>query len=220
MEHKTYSLFDSDGIFAGFVPVPVVEGVSPPDNSTPIAPRLMEHRVAIWDAANNKWQYTDDYRGKIAYAKNLSGTLLIKTVGAIPDGFTLKAPPPRKQGFAIQWGEEDWEYIEDHRGHVGYVDGKQLTITEIGPLPKGWSTEAPPPPPDTRTPEEKRQATYEAEADPISQRIIGYHNEAEALRAEGDEAAAAECDAKAAALLKEFLAKKQEIRERYPDRGE
>ncbi len=104
-------------------------------------------------------------------------------------------------------------------GNNAYIDGNEMTINALGPRPGGWTTEPPPapPPPDTRTPMEKRQTAYLLEADPIQRQIEGYRLEAEAWRANGDEKAASECDAKRTARLTAFLAKKQEIRERYPD---
>ncbi len=139
--------------------------------------------------------------------------------GAMPQN-CVSAAPTIQDGFVSRWDGEKWTQIEDHRGEKGYVAGQYTEIKSPGPLPEGWSTEPPPPPPDTRTPEEKRQAAYAAEADPIRQRIDGYRTEAEALRMEGDDEAAAECEAKAAALMRDFLAKKQDIRARYPDVGE
>jgi hypothetical protein len=140
--------------------------------------------------------------------------------GNAPPNNSTYVPPEVQDGFIPRWNGEAWEQVENHKGEKGYVAGQHTEIKEYGPLSEDWTTEPPPPPPDTRTPEEKRRAAYSAELDPIQAQIAGYKTEAEALRSGGDEAAAAECDAKAAALLKEFLATKQGIRERYPDDGE
>jgi hypothetical protein len=157
--------------------------------------------------------------------------------GAMPPLNSTTVEPKRRDGYFPVWhqGKEKWEYVEDHRGEKGWLYGKPTVVNSLGPLPDGWSLTPPPPPepepdpepdplpetpPDTRTPEEKRRAAYRREADPIRQRIEGYRIEAEAWRLEGNENAAAECDASAAALLTDFLAAKEAIRERYPDAGE
>lgn len=200
------------------------QGANPPDDCTTDVPNPPEGHAAFRDLECFEWRYIEDHRGKLAYAKDLSGVLTIETVGTVPEDFTLEPPPPQKQGFVVEFKRKYWGYTEDHRGEVGYVNGEQVTITELGELPEGWTTEAPPPPPvqpepDTRTPEEKRRAAYRSELDPIAREVSGYLTEAEAYLDVGDDASAAECDAKAKALRAVYLEKKREIRSRFPDDG-
>ena len=70
----------------------------------------------------------------------------------LPFAFTGDGTPKKEnvpseyKGF---WPcEEDgiWILAEDHRGEQGYVDGKSVTIKDVGPLPDGWSDTPPPQP--------------------------------------------------------------------------
>lgn len=47
-------------------------------------------------------------------------------------------PPKTQQGFAAQWQENQWQYVEDHRGKVVYSteNGQAITIHELGALPE------------------------------------------------------------------------------------
>jgi hypothetical protein len=59
-----------------------------------------------------------------------------------PKGAIL-VPPEFQDGYKPLWTGSAWSQIEDHRGKIGYVDGKYKRITELGPYPEGWSTTAP-----------------------------------------------------------------------------
>jgi hypothetical protein len=59
-----------------------------------------------------------------------------------PEGAILE-PPEFLDGYLPVWSGSAWSQIEDHRGKIGYVDGKYKRITELGPYPEGWSTTAP-----------------------------------------------------------------------------
>ncbi len=208
--------------YIGKMPASGRPGALPPDNSTPDSPNPPEGHASFRDVDRNEWYYIIDHRGKMAYAKDLSCAMVIETVGEVPEKFTLDPPPPPKQGFEREFKRKYWGYTENHIGEVGYVNGEQVTITELGELPEGWGTEPPTlppvePPPDARTPEEKRRAAYRSELDPIAREIAGYLTEADAYIDVGDEASAAECDAKAKELRATYLAKKREIRALYPD---
>lgn len=67
---------------------------------------------------------------------------------------TVFVEPEEREGFWPRWPVEnpqatDWEYVENHKGKEGYVDGKPYKVLDYGPLPKGWSDTPPPPPPPT-----------------------------------------------------------------------
>jgi hypothetical protein len=194
-------------------------GVLPPDHSTFTAPPKREGFWPVWDG--NAWDMIEDHRGKLAYKKDMSGVLRIESLGKIPDGFTPR-PPEFSEGYCPVFDEDAnaWMLVEDHRGEAGYLDGEYTIIEQIGPVPDGWTTEPPPAPPfvDTRTAEQKREDAYRAEVSPIAQSATTCRAEAEALRRiAGDEEGAAAADAKADELLLELLAKKEDIRRRYPD---
>lgn len=60
----------------------------------------------------------------------------------VPD-YATRIKPTEKPGFWPVWNGAGWEYLEDHRGQIGFVDGKQAIISELGPLPESWSAEPP-----------------------------------------------------------------------------
>lgn len=63
-----------------------------------------------------------------------------------PNSTTVK--PELKEGYAPIWNGESWDYIENHRGEIGYVGKKFIEIKELGPLPDGFSIEEPEPTPE------------------------------------------------------------------------
>lgn len=63
------------------------------------------------------------------------------------------APPPLPEADSengvsycnvLNPAADGWEMAEDHRGRMGYVDGKRVRIDKPGPLPAGWSEMLPP----------------------------------------------------------------------------
>lgn len=66
----------------------------------------------------------------------------------IPAHATTLAPPAAPQGLAAVWSGAAWTLAEDHRGRRGWVNGQPFTVTDLGPLPGGWSDTAPEPTPE------------------------------------------------------------------------
>ena len=57
---------------------------------------------------------------------------------------TLTEPPAIREGYARVWNEEEWSYVEDHRGATIWRDHfTSRTVEELGPIPEGWSIERP-----------------------------------------------------------------------------
>ena len=85
-----------------------------------------------------------------------------------------------------------------------------LTVDEwLAQHPPGWD--------DTRTPKEKREDAYVAEADPLYEQAMFYQAEAEGFRLLNDLASAAVAEEKSRDYLRQYAEVKAEIRERYPD---
>lgn len=57
----------------------------------------------------------------------------------------LEKPKPAKQGYAVQWHGNGWQYVADHRGQTVYstTDKTPLTINELGEIPQGYTELAP-----------------------------------------------------------------------------
>ena len=53
-----------------------------------------------------------------------------------PNSTTVK--PELKEGYAPIWNGEVWDYVEDHRGKKGFINGVLTEIKELGPLPEGF----------------------------------------------------------------------------------
>ena len=78
---------------------------------------------------------------------------------ALPADATPLQPPVQREKFAVvlNIAGDAWEYIEDHRGEVGFIKGHPHTILELGPLPFGWSYTAPEAPVEDTTAIRKTQ---------------------------------------------------------------
>lgn len=68
-----------------------------------------------------------------------------KEVWMLGANSTFTAPNADRDGFVQKWNGSAWEYVEDHIGKTGYVDGKFTEIKDYGPLPEGWSDTPLPP---------------------------------------------------------------------------
>ena len=59
-----------------------------------------------------------------------------------PNWTTIK--PEFEKGYWPVWTGEEWKYEEDHRGQTVWKSyDESLTITELGPIPDGYSVERP-----------------------------------------------------------------------------
>jgi hypothetical protein len=67
-----------------------------------------------------------------------------KEVWLMPPNSTTKKPV-KKEGYTPVWSGSAWKQVEDHRGEKGWVNRESVVIKELGPLPKGFSTEQPEP---------------------------------------------------------------------------
>ena len=67
-----------------------------------------------------------------------------KEIYLLPANATFIKPPETKEGFAIVWNGEMWEYIEDNRGITVWKSyNESMVIKELGAIPEGWSVEQP-----------------------------------------------------------------------------
>ncbi|MDJ0686438.1 MAG: DUF4376 domain-containing protein [Alphaproteobacteria bacterium] len=64
----------------------------------------------------------------------------------LPANATPVAPPDVPSGYVAVFDGEEWSTLVDHRGETAYdAGGEPHTIVSLGPLPDGWSFDAPPP---------------------------------------------------------------------------
>ena len=68
-----------------------------------------------------------------------------KAVWVHPADSLLTPPPEPKDGHERIAKDDTWDYVENHIGREGYVDGVYTRVAQYGPLPDGWSDTPPPP---------------------------------------------------------------------------
>jgi hypothetical protein len=74
----------------------------------------------------------------------------LEKLPVVPAHSTSAAPPAVREGEAAVWVDDGWwTIVEDHRGESGYLDGEPITVSDLGPLPDGWSDTPPAPAPPT-----------------------------------------------------------------------
>lgn len=57
---------------------------------------------------------------------------------------TIIQPLEPKEGYAVIFNGETWQYIEDNRGKIVWKSYEQnIQITELGPIPEGYSEQQP-----------------------------------------------------------------------------
>jgi hypothetical protein len=88
-----------------------------------------------------QWQQIEDKTGQAFYESNGNKHIVPDAYYILPDGCTFKAPPDGKPTFVTRWDGNDWVYVKDLRGQLAYsIETKEsITITEAGPLPKGYT---------------------------------------------------------------------------------
>ena len=92
---------------------------------------------------------TKEYIGtEAAQLDPLETKLQGKNIYLLPANATFTAPPAAKEGFAMVWGGEAWQEVEDHRGTEYWLPGEGYGtpahgMKELGPLPEGATTTAP-----------------------------------------------------------------------------
>ncbi len=77
-----------------------------------------------------------------AYLDELETILKREEVYVIPPCSTIVEPFQPKAGYTIVFNGEAWEEVEDNRGLTFFnKDGEEVTITELGPIPAGYTKE-------------------------------------------------------------------------------
>ena len=82
---------------------------------------------------------TGEYTNKVQCQKNPKGGYLI------PANATPIKPPATGSNKAVVFRDEQWQFIEDHRGKTVYskVDKIGLEIKDLGPIPKTHTEQKP-----------------------------------------------------------------------------
>ncbi len=96
--------------------------------------------------------------------------------GALPPANALRAEPENRPGFrpVVNATRDGWDYVEDHRGEEGWLNGAKTSVTALGPLPEGWSVTPPEgvtsgtdPVPTPEAPPQEEAKASPAAAEPI-----------------------------------------------------
>lgn len=100
---------------------------------------------------------------------------------------TFAEPPTKRDGYAIVWNGENWEYIEDHRGTQYWFSSdsyytEPMTMNKLGALPNGITLSRPEKTADEVAIEEIIKAKTER-ADYVSKIVV----EVDGMKFDGDE---------------------------------
>lgn len=100
---------------------------------------------------------------------------------------TFIEPPAKKDGYAVVWNGENWEYIEDHRGTQYWFSSdsyhtEPMTMNKLGALPNGITLNRPEKTADEIAIEEMVKAKLER-ADYVSKIVV----EVDGMKFDGDE---------------------------------
>ena len=71
-----------------------------------------------------------------------------KSIWSLPANSTFVVPPSSKEGYAIIFNNNAWEYIEDNRGKIYWLstdswDSEPHVMKDLGALPEGYLLERP-----------------------------------------------------------------------------
>ena len=124
---------------------------------------------------------------------------------ALPADATTLQPPAQREGFArvLNLAGDSWEYIEDHLGKEGFIEGQPHTVRDLGPLPAGWSDTAPEPTPEQQT--AQRRIEIQSELDAIdTQSVRPLRAKLAGTATAEDERILSELESRAAALRTEL----------------
>lgn len=91
------------------------------------------------------WTQVEDKTGQIYYESDGTKHTVSDAWFTLPEGCTFVTPPEDKTTFVTRWNGTEWVYIKDLRGQVIWntMTRKPLTITDIGPVPDGYTFKMP-----------------------------------------------------------------------------
>lgn len=94
---------------------------------------------------DGEWTQVEDRSGQIYYEHDGSKHTVSDAWFMLPEGCTFVAPPEDKTTFVTRWNGIEWVYVKDLRGQVIWntTTREPLTITDIGPVPDGYTLKMP-----------------------------------------------------------------------------
>lgn len=135
--------------------------------------------------------YTEDTKEFIfeedAFIDPLETELVGHDIFMLSANATFTEPPTKRDGYAIVWNGENWEYIEDHRGTQYWFSNdsyytEPMTMNKLGALPNGITLSRPEKTADEIAIEEMIKAKSER-ADYVSKIVV----EVDGMKFDGDE---------------------------------
>lgn len=95
--------------------------------------------------ADSQWMQIVDRTGQLYYENDGTKHTVSDAWFTLPDGCTFVAPPEDKTTFVTRWNGAEWVYVKDLRGQVIWntTTREPLTITDIGPVPDGFTLKMP-----------------------------------------------------------------------------
>ncbi|HCG3091605.1 TPA: tail fiber assembly protein [Klebsiella pneumoniae] len=92
-----------------------------------------------------QWTQVEDKTGQIYYESDGTKHTVTDAWFTLPEGCTFVTPPEDKTTFVTRWSGTEWVYVKDLRGQVIWstTTREPLTITDIGPVPDGYTLKMP-----------------------------------------------------------------------------
>lgn len=93
-----------------------------------------------------RYNHENEFVGTVEVQKDyVASRRLGRDVYAIPTNATMEEPLQPKEGYAIVFNEDKWEYVKDYRGQMVFnlATREGLIWEKIGELPKGYGFNLP-----------------------------------------------------------------------------
>lgn len=97
--------------------------------------------------SKGRWQLIEDNSGRAFFESNGTKHVVPDAYFTLPENCTFVEPPEDKPTFVTHWNGSEWSYLKDLRGQLAYNTSTKepLSITDVGPLPAGYTLNAPGP---------------------------------------------------------------------------
>ncbi|WP_434777704.1 tail fiber assembly protein [Neisseria sp. Ec49-e6-T10] len=109
-----------------------------PANATFVEPIKIEEFFVSNKFNGMTWELVEDYSNVPLWSKETAEQAEPLVFGhSLPETLTIIKPLAQKEGFAVQWQNDNWDYIADHRGKAFYSKstGDVIIISELGDIP-------------------------------------------------------------------------------------
>ncbi|WP_150526822.1 hypothetical protein [Roseibium sediminis] len=129
------------------LPDPLVPGnyIIPANATTIKPPATAEDKRPVF--TGKSWIVVTDLRGAVYWGADLVQRVITTLGEEIPEGHTTIKPPVQRENEAIELVNGEWVLRPDYRGTIYWTSSDEYAVmNELGHLPEGATTTAPPSP--------------------------------------------------------------------------